>query len=83
MADRGNPDPGASRPPRGFPWRLVGAVILLVLIVVFLLENTRRVSIRFIGPEVKAPLIVALLIAALLGAGSTLLIQYHRTRNRG
>jgi len=83
MTDRTNVDPPVSdQPKRPFPWRLVAGALLIVLIIVFLLENTRRVAIRFVGPEVKAPLIVALLIAALLGAGATLLIQYHRNRSR-
>jgi len=80
MSEQANRSP--EEPRRPFPWRLVAGGVLVVLIVIFLLENTRRVSIRFVGPEVKAPLVVALLIAALLGAGATLLIEYHRNRSR-
>jgi uncharacterized integral membrane protein len=54
--------------------------VLLVLVLVFIFENTKKVNVRLIGPEVHAPLFVALLIAALLGALGTLLIQWRRGR---
>jgi uncharacterized integral membrane protein len=55
--------------------------IAIVLLVIFMLENLRKVPIRFIGPQVHAPLILALLVSAVLGALITLLIQ--RLRRRG
>jgi uncharacterized integral membrane protein len=58
--------------------RLVLGLIFLVLLVVFLAENTRKVKIRFLAPEVKAPLYLALLVAAVVGALAALLIQHRR-----
>ncbi|MEV5972477.1 LapA family protein [Streptomyces sp. NPDC051921] len=42
------------------------AVALLTLVLAF--ENTRQVRIRLLVPEVSAPLSLALLVTALLGA---------------
>ena len=61
--------------------REIGGLVALALLIVFIVENTRRVRIRFIIPEVKAPLFVALLIAALVGALAFWLIQ-SRVRRR-
>ena len=60
--------------------QIVGAVLLLIVIV-FILENTRTVTMRLIFPEVRVSLAVALLIAALLGGVGVLLLQFrHRHR---
>jgi uncharacterized integral membrane protein len=74
------PAPPAAKADKPVPWRLIGAAFAIVLIVVFLAENTRTVPIRFVGPVVHTSLIVALLIAALLGSAATLLIQHHRAK---
>jgi uncharacterized integral membrane protein len=58
----------------------VAAIVVVVILVIFMLGNLRRVRVRFIGPEVRAPLIVALLISAALGALTVLLIQRLRRR---
>lgn len=60
--------------------RYVVSVIAVVLLVIFMLENQRSVPIRFIGPQVHAPLILALLISAVLGALATLAVQRLRRR---
>lgn len=52
--------------------------LLLVLVVVFIVENSRTVKIRLIFPEVRAPLYVAILIAAVLGALIAWLLRYRR-----
>src|SRR5215218_11135671 len=50
-------------------WTMVGiGVILLVAILVFILQNSQRVRVRFLMVEGTLPLGVALLFAALLGA---------------
>lgn len=59
--------------------QVVGA-ILLVAFVVFLVENTRPVTVRLIVPEVRTSLALALLIAGLLGALGLLLLQHRRRR---
>jgi uncharacterized integral membrane protein len=76
-------EPGG-RPPaeprRRITARQLAGGLLFVLMVVFVFENTRSVKVRIIGPEVKAPLFVALVIAALLGALVMLLLQWRRRR---
>jgi uncharacterized integral membrane protein len=59
----------------------VAVAIVVILLVIFMLENLRKVPIRFIGPQVHAPLILALLVSAALGALIVLLVQ--RLRRRG
>ena len=56
--------------------------ILFVLVIVFVLENTRSVKVRLWVPEVTAPLAVPILIAAVLGALVAWLLRYRRHRNR-
>ncbi len=58
--------------------RLVAGAVLVVLLIVFVFENTRQTKIRFILPEVTAPLWVALLGAALVGALAGALLTRHR-----
>ncbi|WP_375501702.1 hypothetical protein [uncultured Jatrophihabitans sp.] len=60
------------------------AGILFVLIVIFIVENTENVKIRIIaGPKVNAPVFVALLIAAVVGALISALLQYrHKRRSK-
>jgi uncharacterized integral membrane protein len=55
--------------------------LLFVLVIVFIVENSRHVKIRLIGPEVTAPLYVAILISAVLGALIAWLLRYRRHRN--
>jgi uncharacterized integral membrane protein len=54
--------------------------LLLVLVVVFIIENSRQVKIRLIIPEVTAPLYVAILISAVLGGLIASLLRYRRQR---
>jgi uncharacterized integral membrane protein len=60
----------------------VSGAILLILALIFVFENTKKVDVRLIGPQVHAPLFVALLIAAVLGALGALLIQWRRRGRR-
>jgi uncharacterized integral membrane protein len=62
--------------------RHVVTFVVVVLFVIFMVENQRKVRIRFIGPEVHAPLILALLVSAVLGALVVLAIQ-RLLRRRG
>jgi len=78
------PAPGAA--PEKLPKRSVstGQILgglLFVLVIVFIVENSRSVKIRLIVPEVKAPLYVAILIAAVLGSLITALLRYRRHRH--
>jgi uncharacterized integral membrane protein len=77
--------PPPAQPPPDKPTRRVTAKqisggLLIALVLVFIVENTRKVDVRLIGPEVHAPLSIALLIAAVLGGLGTLLIQWRRHR---
>jgi uncharacterized integral membrane protein len=56
--------------------------VLLLIVIVFILENTRTVTMRLIFPEVKVSLAVALLIAALLGGVGVLLLQFRRRHKK-
>jgi len=71
-----------SDPRSGRRWSvgLVAGVVLAVLVVVFVFENTARTKIRFIVPEAEAALWVALFIAVLLGAVLGALFTRHRYR---
>ena len=59
------------------PPRLVGGLVLALLIVVFIAENNRRTKMRFLVPEVTAPLWTALFAAALFGGIAGALIARH------
>ena len=65
-----------------FPFtpRQVAGGVLLILAVVFILQNRRRTVITFIVPEATAPLWLALLLSALLGflVGALLISRRHR-----
>jgi uncharacterized integral membrane protein len=60
----------------------ISGSILLILTLIFVFENTKRVNVRLIGPQVHAPLFVALLLAAVLGALGALLTQWRRRGKR-
>ena len=64
--------------PRGRPraaWTAVTVgVLLAVLLVVFIAQNTQKVTISFLGWDGRVPLAVGLLIAAVLGAALVLVI---------
>lgn len=57
--------------------RLVVGAVVVVLILVFIVENTRQTRMRFLIPQVTAPLWTALFVAALLGASAGALIARH------
>ncbi|MFJ8822927.1 LapA family protein [Streptomyces sp. NPDC102467] len=46
----------------------IAVLVLVVLVVVFIFENTRRVKIRLLVPEVTMPLWMALAAMAVIGA---------------
>jgi uncharacterized integral membrane protein len=61
------PDPNASDKPDISP-RLVVAVVVAVLLVIFILQNTQRVSIRFLIFSFSSPLWLILVLVAVLAA---------------
>ncbi len=50
-----------------FTARQIAGGVLLLVAVVFVLQNRRSTTVRFLIPEVTAPLWVALLVSVLLG----------------
>lgn len=83
------PTPGATEaPPRtktgiAFGSLIAGAIVLIVLLV-FILENTQSVKVSFFGASGHPPLGVALLLAAIGGAlltgivGAARIVQLRR-----
>jgi uncharacterized integral membrane protein len=79
------PPPKAGRSRVGGAWvgLLLGAVVLILLLV-FVLQNGQKVDVSFIGAESRLPLGVALLLAAVAGAlivavpGTARILQLRR-----
>jgi uncharacterized integral membrane protein len=46
---------------------VVASALVLILLIVFIAQNTERVGVRFLGWEGQTPLAVALLIASVAG----------------
>lgn len=87
------PQPPGKDPLRGSRtsgiWvAVVGLGILLLLLVVFIAQNTQTVNVTFLGWDGTTPLSVALLIAAVAGlflaaaAGSLRILQLRRRVRR-
>jgi putative membrane protein len=53
---------------QGREWKLWAAIVALVLLVVFVVQNSQEVEVDFLFTNTTTPLIFALLISALLGA---------------
>ena len=94
------PDNGSERPTRsedplrgsrtsGIWLAVVAGGLILVLLIVFIAQNTEPARIRFLGWEGETPLAVALLIATAAGlflaavAGSLRILQLRRRVRRG
>ena len=92
------PAPAAGRPtrqPARRPTRisalrtgLIAGLFVLILLVIFLIQNTAAVQVRFLGAHVRMSLAVALLIAAIAGAllmaaaGTARITQLRRNLRR-
>jgi uncharacterized integral membrane protein len=64
--------------------RLVGAVVILVYLIAFIVENSQTVEVHFVFWSAHVSLIWALLIAAVLGvAFDRLVILLRRRRQKG
>ncbi len=63
------PEPNPLRGSRtsGLWFAVVGSAIVLVLLIVFIAQNTDPVDVTFLGWEGETPLAVALLIATVAG----------------
>jgi uncharacterized integral membrane protein len=79
-----SPDGGAptdKRSPRDIA-RIVVAVVALVLLIAFVIDNSRTVKVGFIFSSVEISLIWVILIAAFLGACVDRLVIYLGQRRR-
>jgi uncharacterized integral membrane protein len=58
----------------------IGAGLVVIVGLVFVFENTRKVPIRFLVPEIESPLWLALLITFLLGGLAGYFVSRRRAR---
>jgi uncharacterized integral membrane protein len=87
----GQPDPLRGSRTSGFWSAVLVLVVLLLLLAVFILQNTQDVQVSFLGWSGSAPLAASLLIAAVTGAlvvaaaGALRILQLRRRvkRQRG
>ena len=64
MADRGDLQPQRKETN----WKAWGLGVLVVLVIIFIAQNSQSVKVKFLFVDTTTPLIFALLIAAVLGA---------------
>jgi uncharacterized integral membrane protein len=82
------PDPLRGSRTSGFWVVVLGLVVVLLLLAVFILQNTQQVEVSFLGWEGTAPLAATLLIAAVAGAlvvaaaGALRILQLRRRVKR-
>ena len=86
--ERSAPDPLRGSRTSGIWAGTVVAALLLVLLIVFIVQNTQKVEVAYFGWEGTAPLSVALLVAATAGlllailAASLRILQLRRRVRR-
>jgi uncharacterized integral membrane protein len=84
----GQPDPLRGSRTSGFWSAVLVLVVLLLLLAVFILQNTQDVQVSFLGWSGSAPLAASLLIAAVTGAlvvaaaGALRILQLRRRVKR-
>ena len=67
---------------------LIGGVALLVVVLIFIIQNAHAVNISFLGAHLRLSLAVALLLAAIVGAllmaaaGTARITQLRRVMRR-
>lgn len=82
-------DPLRGSRTSGAWFAVIVLAMLLLLLVIFIAQNTQDVEVSFLGWNGQAPLAVALLIASLIGillavvAGSLRILQLRRRVRRG
>lgn len=58
--------------------RQVAGIVLVVVAMIFILQNRRRTTVRFLIPELMTPLWVALFVSVLVGLIAGVLLAYRR-----
>jgi len=93
--EHSGPPPAPAKDPlrrsrtSGAWFAVVGLAVLLLLLVIFIAQNTQGVEVSFLGWDGRAPLAVSLLVATLVGillavvAGSLRILQLRRRVRRG
>jgi uncharacterized integral membrane protein len=79
--DRHGASATEKRDPREMA-RLVGAAIILVYLIAFIVENSQTVEVHFVFWTAHVSLIWALVIAAVLGIALERLVIYRRRQQR-
>lgn len=98
MSESEQREPAAPPPPAKDPLRhsrtshawvsVVVLAVLLLLLVIFIAQNTQGVEVSFLGWDGRAPLAVSMLVASLVGillavvAGSLRILQLRRRVRR-
>ena len=82
MSQIDQPGRGDSKPKRGITFGQMFGLLLIAAAVVFIVENTQKVTVRFVGPSVHTHMYIALVIAAVLGLLGGALLRRHRQHNR-
>jgi uncharacterized integral membrane protein len=84
-----SPEPVPPGTKTGAVWfGLAVSTLVLIALIVFIAQNTRRVTVRFLGWDGRTPLSVALLIAAAAAAllvvivGTARILQLRRSAHR-
>ncbi len=72
---------GPKREPKEIA-RLVGAAVILVYLIAFIVENSQTVEVHFVFWSAHVSLIWALLIAAVLGVAADRLVIYRRRQRQ-
>ncbi len=86
--DRNRDDPLRGSRTSGFWAAVVGFGVVLILLIVFIAQNTRETTVSFLGWDGQVPVAVALLIATAAGlflataAGSLRILQLRRRVKR-
>jgi uncharacterized integral membrane protein len=67
---------------RGAPWSLIGAGVLSLAALLFLVKNSQEVRVHLLVTTVVMPLWAALLVAMVLGGLIAMLFMWWRGRRR-
>ena len=63
-------------------WQVIVGLILLVLVVIFAILNTQKVTLDLIFTDLEAPMIVIILCSVCIGIISTLLTSWSHRRKK-
>jgi len=74
------PNGAESSSPGWLTPRTIGIAAIVLVSVIFVVENTQSVRVRFLIPKITAPLWLALVVAFALGAAFGLFLSWRRGR---